>query len=456
MPLYKPTMYAEVEAPVFGSRDDVFTFPIRVRSATIVSNDHNHADELEIEAAWSDAGIDPRFIRDANVKLYLGDAASGETMPLRFVGIARSVERSSSDGGSSVSIRAQDFTALFLDAKPYPSDAAPRFSDSLVDAWRKVCDSTGVRSLQTGKIVSTVERLREQIEFRGGVDRGQKIGYGLPPRIAKLGRVVPKSGADAWAVWQQTVSNLGLVTWMEFDKVVVSTSVDAYADNPDGVPVVVWGKNILEIKESSLAGYAAKGVGVMSFDAQTGRTIEAVYPDPSDPRVRRARATAARKSGMSASTAKSDNYEWFEYHGSISPERLQDIARRTWEERSRQEIEGSFSTAEMRVETSDRREFDMLKLRSGDSVRIDIDSSIDRGVFAALSEDYRVGYLMERGYAEGVAKLLAKNAKELLRLGTTYKAKEVRTKLETSEDGGTFAIDVSFYNRIVIEDALPS
>lgn len=459
MPIYRPRMMAVLQAPI---GEETVVFPVRVRSASWTWNDHNHADEVDIETSWSEAGIDPRFIRDACLDFHLDDAdAFGNFTPtasnIQFTGIARSVSRHASEAGASVSIKAQDFTSLFLDCKKFPAEHVPHFSDTLSEAWRRICAATGVFNMTTGKIVSTVEKLSDRLEFRGGVSPDIKVGAAVPPRIAKQGRVVPPANADAWGVWNQVVGSLGLVTWIEYDKCIVSTTADVYADNEDGVPVVVYGKNILDITESSIGAFSAKGVGIMAYNAQTGKTVEAVYPDPTDTRIQRHRVTAKKKRGTTQTIAKSEDYDWYEYHGAFTEDGVLARAKRAWEERSRQEMEGSFVTSEMRVETMQGSPFEMLRLRAGDSIRIELDTSIDRGVFASLASlSQRVAYLVERGYALGVASVLAKNAKEFLRRGLTFKVREVRGRFESNEDACSFSIEVSFMNRIVIEDALPA
>lgn len=477
-------MLAMLDAPLAVGSQESIIIPMRVRSATLEANDHMKADSLDVEAEWSDAGIDPRFIRDANIAFYLGQANEfGDLVPqqanLRFVGVTHSIERHASDAGVGVSIKANDFTSFFLRAKDFPSDGVPAFSATLTQAWQQICAHTGPKSLQTKQIVSTVERMVSTLEFRGGA-KDLTIGDAVPSRIGRLGHLVPKQGANAWDVWQQVVGSVGLVSFIELDKCIVTTTADLFDQNGSGLgaPSIVWGKNVSDLKETANgAGSQKAGVGLTSFDPLTGRTVEAVFPDPGDVAVRAKRTTAAygrgahqrmvvtnvdpltgRKSLISSPdpvrkrTFDSDSYEWLVYPGVTDPDMLKRIAEHTWIERSHQEVEGSFSTAEMFVDTVDGRQFDMLRLSSGDAISIEIDPSVDRGVFATMAVGDRTKYLESRGYASPIAKLLAANAKRLMKYGTIFHTKDVRTHLETSSDGGSFSIEVTFWNRFELDE----
>lgn len=85
MPIYRPRMHVRMLVPlddgVAHSEHRVLLTP-RLRSATLTRNDHNHADELEFECAWSDLGIDPRMARGrvfkvSDLRIHLAAAGDG-------------------------------------------------------------------------------------------------------------------------------------------------------------------------------------------------------------------------------------------------------------------------------------------------------------------------------------------------------------------------------------------
>lgn len=107
---YRPRMAATLIVPVDapGTHDATTTqaLPLRVRTASLVSNDYNHADSLSITVDQLDAGIDPRLVSSATVEFLMANGDdSGAWSPsrenLRFVGILSRVKRVASECQSS-------------------------------------------------------------------------------------------------------------------------------------------------------------------------------------------------------------------------------------------------------------------------------------------------------------------------------------------------------------------
>ncbi len=456
MPIYRPRMAAILDVPV---GIESVTLPLRVRSATLESNDHLHADELHLEAEYGDAAIDPRFIRDANVAFWLGNANdrgdyNAPNDDIRFVGLAHGVERAASESGRTVTLTCRDYTALFLEHKPVRAAGIPRYTDTLADAWHRLCDETGPYVESRDEIVSTVSKLKDRLVFRGNVNQSIQLSHAVAARIARAGGpITVKQGADAWGVWLQCVGMFGLMTYIERDTCVVTTTKDHFADDSKRAPSMVYGSNVLSFKEHAHGAFQAKGTAISSFDPLTGTTLEAFYPPRDDKRIQRARLTAKKKHA-GPSLVKAEDYDWQTYPGVTNPDALFAIAKATYEVRARQELEGSLSTAEMRVANVAGGEVDMLSLESGDTFNVQIDREMLNGVFATLSEGERVDYLTERGYSDGAAQLMAKTTAAKMRYGFSFKARKVRTHLEAAKDGGKFSIDVEYWNRIEIEDVV--
>jgi hypothetical protein len=464
--MHVPITSATREGAAEG-RTNTVALEVRVRSASLEFNDHNHADTLTITAEWKDTGVDPRFLKNGTGEFWLGEADDdgGFTRTeenLRFLGVVNRVKRMAKEGaGLSVEIEFHDYTALFLQQKPFSSAGVPAYSDTLSDAWKQICDHTGPFG-PDGKVLSSVEVLRDRLEFRGqlaGKDIGDlTIGQAVSARFAKLAKVAVKPNSDAWAVWSQTVGSLGLITFIDRDKCVVTTSTEHYTS--ETAPKMVWGLNIAEIEESTASTFSDKGVAITSFDPLTGTTIEAFYPPPNDERINRKHIRAARKhSAPPTPPSNSDRYDFFEYNGVTNPDVLAGIAERVWDERSRQELEGSLKTYEMYA-YSDSKSYDpanrsgridLLDLRAGDVVKVEIDPTDSGALTSITDEGTRVRYLVNRGYSEDMAKLVARNAPAFESLERTYHAKRVQVTFEVEEDGGKFEVHVTFHNRIKVK-----
>ena len=80
----------------------------------------------------------------------------------------------------------------------------PDYSQSLSDAWARICDNTGYLDPSgSSTIISTVSALRDRLTPVGQLAQGDlpSLGSAAAPRFARLGARVPvKPGADAWAV----------------------------------------------------------------------------------------------------------------------------------------------------------------------------------------------------------------------------------------------------------------
>lgn len=453
MAVHRPRHVAVLDVPIDGG--ETIIVPMRVQSANLDSNDHLHADELELTGDIADVGVDPRFVRDANVAYWLEDVKD-ETQditskPARFLGIALEVARRKSAAGNQLTLKCVDYTSLFLSCKPFPPDGIPAYSDTLLDAWQKICDHTGVFSLASNKLVSTVAALRSAIDFRGGASASTTLGQAVSARIRKQGgEIIVKPHSDAWAVWQHCVGMCGLVSYIDGNRCVVTTTVDLFADD-GSAPALVWGSNILEHEERASARQKAKGVALVSFDPLTGTTIEAFYPEPGDARFQaQKRPTAKRSAKASVATTeiKSEDYEFQSYPGVTDPAVLFDVARTAYDQRSRQELEGKLTTAEFQVGAPNGGQVDLIGLRSGSSLSVQIDPEIERGVFSTLSNVDRIQYLLARGYSDSAARLIAATAKQRMKYGFTFKAKKVRTELATQGDSGSFRVHVDYWNCI--------
>lgn len=474
MPTYRPVMVADLTVPVSGSAQDranfndnseTIRFDVRVRKAVLESNDHNHADTLRLTVEWNDAGVDPRLLGNATVQFYLGDAGPNGTFvrdekTLRFVGIATRIHREGKDdGGFVVDMEFHDYTALFLATKPYPTRGVPYMDMTLVQAWDHICNHTGV-SNGDGSITSTVKALKDRLQFKGDLDGSQfVVGRAVAPRFRQLGKLQVKQGGDAWAVWQQCVGMCGLISFIRGDRCVVTTATDYYTqDNP---PRLIWGKNILSWSETRKTAMVAKGVGITSFDPITGTTREALWPAPGDPHIMHKQLTA-KKAGDPDQVRKASDYTYFSVPSITTDEALLDCAKRVYEERSRQELEGTLRTVEMflpRSTTADsngnERElatFDVIALSAGDVIRVELGDDLRelRGSKTYSNPSERKLLLMAKGYSAEAATIISRNLDDIARLDGTFFVRKVTTTCEYADDGGSFEIDISYVNRIKV------
>jgi hypothetical protein len=431
--------------------DDVTELQVRIHKARLVSNNHNEADECELLINYDDAGIDPRLLKSCEVYLHLGDGDaygdfSATADNLRFIGIATEVEREFDGDKKSIQIKALDYTTLFLECRQLSPRGYPDHSQNLTEAWARICDFTGYFDVSSGQVVSTVQRLKGNLDFVG-VDERTTLGGALDDRLAKLGKMQTHPSADAWAVWQTVVGSLGLISFIRGDRCIVTTATDYYtADDP---PRMVLGRNVHRISERrDVHQLSAKNVCIQSFNPLRMQTIEAFWPPPGDVKPQ-------KRLGASALGApeplKASVYEIFDCPMPITdPRALEDFARRVWEERSRQELRGKLTTVEMFVDTLGGASFDLLKLQAGDRIRVEIDQEALTIIQRLPAVGQRVQALMDRGYSSDMANYLAKNLDGINKLTPEFQVHSVATDIDVTTPPGHFTIDVDFLNRIEV------
>jgi hypothetical protein len=469
------------------------SFRMRVMKATLVVNNHNAADELKVTCSWRDAGTDPRLLRNALARLYIGNANSAgewdeENPPAtdcRFIGLLTRAKRTAIHGEAmTVDLEFLDFTTLFIEAKPFGAKGIPHFSMRLDEAWRCVCSQTpGAEKLADGLTgIGLAERWPD--------GEWPLLKTAVSARFAKLGKVPTKPKCNAWEVWMQCVGMMGLISYIRQDECIVTTATHYFtSENP---PRLIWGRNILRMSEARNP-QATRGVGLASFDPLTATTIEAVWPPVGDIRIRKkiivphprrstgmlsanthANAHRHKTTPASADPARirqNEDRDWFQYASVHDPDALLECAKSVWEQRSRQEVEGTIVTAEMVVDRYDgsltgrtmdadlyddsgklkdeNKTFELMDLQAGDNVRIEIDQEDKSALLAQGDWNGALHYLIDRGYAASVAAIMASNMVDFALLDPIFYVKRVQTTLDLQGDGH-FEVEVTYLNRILI------
>jgi hypothetical protein len=231
----------------------------------------------------------------------------------------------------------------------------------------------------------------------------------------------------------------GLISFIRKDQCIVTLAQDYYSDSDPAR--LIWGHNILEMSEARSADLAGKGIGITSFDPLSGKTLEAFYPPL---------GTSPSKRALSSGGKVSDHYEMFPYTGVTDQSALDGLARRIWEERSRQEVEGQLSTAEMFSETMSGAQFDLLTLGPGDAVRVEFEEKDKEALRHIPTVEGRIAYLKRRGYSDGVAQLIADDADAFGAASPEFCVKRVTVDFQTDDQSGSFELQVNYANRIQV------
>ncbi len=439
------------KAQIAGGTDTVM-LKLRLRKVKLVRNDHFHADTLSITAEWNDAGVDPRFLKHATIQLWMGDVRSSIGLgPVQFTGIAKRVSRAAKDGdGLSVDMDFHDYTTMFINSKPYPNDGVPSFDDTLRTAWGKICDNTGWKDTNGGKIVSNVTALKTQIKTRvpGALD--VPIGKAVAARIQKLGKFIGNAteSTSSWDVWQHAVQALGFITFIDGDECIVTDTTEHFSQ--DDAPTFIWGQNILSVSEQCNVDVSNHGVALQSWEPLEGKVVESYYPPPGDSRIYVSRG-AAKSKYFDPKDVVSGQYDFFPYHDVTDQETLDAVCKAAYEERIRQEIEGNLVTHEMELFTAKGDVARMLELRAGDSISVRIDDA-NRGLLGKLQgEQERIEFLVspQGGYhSRDAAELILRNLDAIGAFKPIFHVKSCSVSL----DGDKYECEIEYHNLINLSD----
>jgi hypothetical protein len=434
-----------------ATSDDLFDIPLRCQSVAWEREDHNRADRVAISAEWYDAGMDPRALANAAIKVYIGQANDRDLFTPtddneRFRGIVTEVKRASSaDGRLTVELVAHDLTSLFLRTKPFRENGVPSLSMTLSDAWRLICDYTGWYDHQGKTFISTATALKDHLVFRGAA-KDVQLSKSAAPRFANLAKVMPAGmGAgetDAWAVWKQCVGMVGFLTYIDRGDCIVTTATDFYSSKN---PVrFIYGQNVLEHEESRDCTRTRVGIGLISFDPISGKTIETFWPPLTYKPIKGKFATSGVKGVSDVS-----KYEIFPAPPGVTNEDdLLDANKYAWEEISRQELRGGVTTTYMELPRFDGSMVDIMSVMPGDAVSVEFDAGLKSEILKQQSQGDRIIYLVSNGYSQATAQLMAANVDDLTKLKSECSVVRVGVAFEASDEGGKFEVNVGYNARL--------
>lgn len=447
---YKPRARLQVDTLSWDAKTSIVWEPAII-SMKWTKNSHLAADELVVTVGWTDGGADPRMVKEMRCLMWMWDEFAedfDQDKHLRFTGICKSAQRRLTPSGWTVEFLFHDYTCLFLAMKPFPTEGMPEWSDNFVEIWKKIRANTGYRDRGQGKIISSVDALSGMV-FDPPEIADRTLGDMVPSRFHKISKPQPPQRCDAWKVWRWCCESLGLVTYIDKNVVVISTTNVLYEESK--AAKLIYGENILEFDEKADTHVSNKGILGKSFDALKGVLLESAWPTPDDPAIKKSRVAAkhALKEGRLVDLNEaSAEYEEFAFPWATTQEMLDQVTRSAYEEFSRQEIKGKIKTAEMALTGLDGSSIDILDLRAGDCIQIGVDKTaydIARGEGPLVD---RVQQLMDAcGYIREVAELIVNTIVKKAFDDLIFHI-EV---LEVEYENGKFEVTCEYHNRVVLD-----
>lgn len=452
--IYYPQALVRVTAIVQLSRDEDLTkevtFDVRPRSVTLVRNDFNTADQLEIEFDAAKFPILPRNFNNALVQLYMGDGAQIDTEYetitsdafVRFIGYVDDPEMSLSEDDETVKWKALDYTHLILSLRHPAVSIVPAYSDLLFTALRRILDA-----IPGGDAIG----LRAD-----GFTVWPRLSAGAPPG-AEDAKIPVLKDDTAWHLIKRACDAVSMIPRIELDELVVGVSRGLRQAQR---PVFVYGGNLSTYHEKRITARAKEGIGLRAYDVSQRKYIAAVFPAPGDiaiaKHVPRKAATKAGSKGkktvkqpstVGANGVKidpNDKRHWWPWGPVGSQAELNDAAERIYLARARQEFEATFGCPEMLVPDLDDVTtdyvIDVLSLSSGGQVHVDVWPEQQAILGQFQTQDERRAFLANEGFEESVADVLAAAFTAGVQSGLDMYLKKATFKL--SDDGFDMSAEV--------------
>ena len=465
--------------------DLTVTGGIQPISVQIERNGLATADTATVVLNYADAPFDPRIMRSAHIEAIIGvvpaddyeaGAERGEIRPdesllstirsshggvsesaTRFVGYVDSWDISYSEDDPTVTLECRDMSAPFRDIKL----------------------NTGESIDLSLPIDFAVQRFVNNIS---AYVRGTRVvyeGQGAPPipassapqrRGARRGRRRRRSrrGGENMTLWDHitdTVRQLGLVPIVrDFDLVLAEPRT---LFSTTGTRRMIYGRNIQNLEFTrNLMGEKVPTIEVRSYDPEIMRTRWARWP------VRRGerasgifgrqnppRALRANEIPPSGSNPE-EKIRTILVSGIVDPTILERVARNSFEQIGRQEIEGNFRTMDASSFEVMPEQANLLKMRTGEPVELLIASADPSGgeneaqpnstiaQIQAFSRQQREDYFVSLGWDRVVARRFSA-LQEATAFQTVFRVQDVR--IDWSVDDG-LTIHTGFVNYVTVRE----
>ncbi len=409
------------------------------RRARLERNDIHTADRLQLDLDFREFPFDPRLVRAASVAYFAADTGgrsldATDRSLLRFVGVVDVPEMGLGEDDQRVSLECRDYTALLLGVRAG--------AEMAVALDRPMDDVLG--ELLAGLPGEQASALRLVLRPDGTAWPTVSAGGRHGARLV----VEPKD--TLWSLVRRVVEQSGLVVFVELDQLVVSTPRNA--DGTQRPAHAVFGRNLTSLRMRRNTQNLTRPVRLTQYDPATRQTTSATFP-PLEGAGGRSRtgtrpSVAIRATPGATVASQAAEAEEFAVRGHCTEDELRQGAERVYRARARTEIEGSLSTAEMRLPTVDAdrqptgQTLDVLGLSTNDTLVVEIGEQARLAFDARRDSASRARELIRLGYPATVAGALVRSWEHLDRIRLPFVVRKATFTL----DENSFGADVDFQN----------
>ncbi len=422
---------------------------VLAKRQTVTINDYTKADTFDAEIDYKNFPFDPRTIRAIGVTVHMEDREAIFKRDNRldllvpspentlFTGFADEESIDFDDTSRTVRFEGRDFTSLLID-QPYNGKAIDTGTplqtviQQILDALPEGMAENITIDNRTGSPLPTIAKFAPDFSALGKSRSGKKKEF-------------------VWDVIQDLVQKAALIAYIELDKLVISKPRVLYGNQTP--TQFVYGINLRSLSFKRKVG-RQKGINIVvrSLHPEKKTLLEAKIPEEatkvwSD-------SIGVPQARVRIPTLKSDGnpgkpqdapFMSFSIPNVVNKDQLISIGEGIYEEIGRQQLEGSLETKDM-CTIQDGVEVDLLKLRNGTPISIEIDQGDMRGVMRIKSFADRRKFLIERCYEPAIA---AAFASSLGKFETRFYTKSVEYTMD-NEEGFSFRLE--FLNFIELDN----
>lgn len=463
MSIYYPqgAMTLRIRWEDFGAKEnanlqDVYEIRAVARRFNVNINDYTQADTFDAEIDYKQFPFDPRTIRACGVTISVQDMkkvfqtnnaleviAPNEENTI-FQGFADEESITFDDSKRVVKMEGRDFTSLLIDRKYL--DSKPIDLGKSIDI------------LIQGLIAQVPELEKVQVVNRSGITALPVLSQ-FAPDFNPLGTSKnTKKNESYWDVIQDIVKRAALIAYIELDKLVISRPRALY-DESKAIQFI-YGKNVKNLEYKRKLG-RKKNFNVMVRSLAPGKKGDPVITAeiPREATDIWINSIGIPKERIKVPSINADGSKGEDKDAPIisflipnvyDQAQLINIGQEVYEELGRQQIEGSFETQEMEAIDGEKVCFNLIKLRNGTPVKIEIDQGDLKGLNKIDSRQDKINFLTQRCFDKKVAVAFVDSLTNP-RFNSPFFTKAVQFTLDA--DTG-FKIKVNFINFIKLPERL--
>jgi hypothetical protein len=369
-------------------------------------------------------------------KLYSGNNALNQIIAnasnTMFIGFADEEGIRFDEESRVVRLEGRDFTSLLIDEK---------YREGPLELSRPL---DAILTELLGQLKATTKIVLDNRVVGELPNLGQ-----IAPDFNELGtKKNTKRNESYWDVIQDIVTRAGLIAYIELDRLVLSKPRVLY--DAKQAKRMIYGKNLKNLEFKRKIGRMKNfNIVVRSLLVETKEVIETIIPEEGTDEWSKATGIPQKRVQIpqinadgSKGESKDAPFLSFRVANVNSKAHLTEVGQKVYEEIGRQQLEGTLMTQEMRAVDGRNVCFDLLKLRNGTPISVEIDQGDMRGLTRIKSTGDRVKFLVTRCYSPKVAQVLAET---LGRFPMIFYTKSVKFTID-QETG--FKMDIDFINFI--------